>query len=173
MIWDERGVDIVAAGGDASVGSGTNNIREIEGLTMGLEWAYEMGRRVAVGFVDSELVWNFIHGLTAPKNEVLRKSVARLRKTLQRFEAWTIHHVPREYNQLADWVTNKAMDDFVSRCSTTAQGIGDGVRVDKEMVMEWVLVNQPATPWSHAYVHVYDVMYCSTMRLSSPVILIG
>ena len=83
---------------------------------MGLECAYEMGRRVAVVFVDTELVWNFIHGLAAPKHEILRKSVALLRKTLKRFEAWTIHHVPREYNQLADWVTNKAMDDFVSRC---------------------------------------------------------
>ena len=62
----------------------------------------------------------------------------------------------REYNQLEDWVTNKAMDDFVLRCSMTAKGIGDGVRIDPEMVKDWALANQPASPWSHASVPVYE-----------------
>jgi ribonuclease HI len=41
----------------------------------------------------------------------LREYRVRARELLERFESWSLEHVPREVNERADELANEALDD--------------------------------------------------------------
>ncbi|PYU99624.1 MAG: ribonuclease H [Acidobacteria bacterium] len=92
------------------VGIDTNNRAEYAALVRALEYALERGFRKIRVYSDSELLVRQIRGEYQVKNpgllELYRKSV----QLIQRFEQFSISHVPREQNRQADKLANKALD---------------------------------------------------------------
>jgi ribonuclease HI len=62
-------------------------------------------------FLDSELLVNQINGTYKVKNENLKVLMRDVRKLLSRFESYTVEHVDRSKNQIADRLANEAIDE--------------------------------------------------------------
>lgn len=108
VIMEQDG-DVVAEGG-AYLGHTTNNVAEYQAVYLGLEKAQEMGF-VTVDFrMDSQLVARQLNGVYKIRNAELRPINNRIAELAQQFERVTFTHVRREYNQLADGVVNKILD---------------------------------------------------------------
>ncbi|MFZ5584336.1 MAG: ribonuclease HI family protein [Thermodesulfobacteriota bacterium] len=60
--------------------------------------------------MDSELVVRQMIGQHQARNAGLKPLFAEARRLLERFEQVDFRHVPREQNQLADALANRAMD---------------------------------------------------------------
>lgn len=94
------------------LGELTNNQAEYQALLLALEEAIGLkGERIAI-YADSELMVRQIQGEYKVKNEGLRPLFQRLVLTLSRFREYTVSHVRREENALADELANKAIDDY-------------------------------------------------------------
>lgn len=101
--------DVVAEGG-AFLGHTTNNVAEYQAVYLGLEKAQEMGFRTVDFRMDSQLVANQLNGVYKIRNTELRPINNRIAELAQQFDRVTFTHVHREYNQLADGVVNKILD---------------------------------------------------------------
>jgi ribonuclease HI len=93
------------------IGQTTNNVAEYSALIAGLELALEKGITEIEVKVDSELVASQVQGKWKIRNDRLRRLAVKARRLLERFEAWTIKHVPREENAGADELANQGMDE--------------------------------------------------------------
>src|SRR5262245_40445662 len=87
----------VAASGEA-IGEATNNVAEYRGLIAGLERALALGVTHLETRMDSELVVRQMSGRYRVKHPGLVPLFRRARGLAERFESWSIHHVPREQN---------------------------------------------------------------------------
>lgn len=96
--------------GGAYLGRATNNIAEYEAVYLGLQKAQELGVRQVEFRLDSQLVANQMNGLYRVKNDDLQSVHDRIVELVQQFEKVSFTHVRREYNQLADGVVNKILD---------------------------------------------------------------
>jgi ribonuclease HI len=105
----EQDGDVVAEGG-AYLGRTTNNVAEYQAVYLGLEKAQEMGFKTVDFRMDSQLVANQLNGVYKIRNTELRPINNRIAELAQQFERVTFTHVRREYNQLADGVVNKILD---------------------------------------------------------------
>jgi len=94
-----------------SLGLCTNNIAEYRALILGLEEALKRRCRKLHIFLDSELLVNQINGTYKVKNENLKVLMRDVRKLLSRFESYTVEHVDRSKNQIADRLANEAIDE--------------------------------------------------------------
>lgn len=101
--------EVVGEGG-AYLGETTNNIAEYQAVYLGLEKAQELGYRYVDFRMDSQLVARQLNGEYKVKHPELAPIQKRILELAAQFESVTFTHVLREYNQLADGVVNKLLD---------------------------------------------------------------
>jgi len=94
------------------IGVGTNNIAEYSALLLGLERALGLGARKVVIRSDSELLVKQLRGDYKVKNENLAVLYGKAVNLLQKFSAFTIEHVRREFNKEADLLAKKGITDY-------------------------------------------------------------
>ena len=93
------------------LGVATNNQAEYHGVRLGLEKALELGYKKVDVRVDSMLVVNQMKGLYKIKNRELWPINERIRALMEKFDRVTFTHVNRQFNQLADGMVNKTLDE--------------------------------------------------------------
>jgi len=92
------------------LGETTNNVAEYTGLIIGLRRAKAMGLRELDVFADSELVVKQLNGEYQVKAEHLRPLYEEARALLAGFPVIEVRYIPREENQQADDMSNRAID---------------------------------------------------------------
>jgi len=111
VLIDEEGN--VFATRKTSLGLCTNNIAEYKALILGLEEALKRKCRRLNIFLDSELLVNQINGQYKVKNENLKIMMRDVRKLLSYLDSFTVSHIDRSQNRLADKLANEAIDEAV------------------------------------------------------------
>ena len=101
--------EVIDEGGEY-LGITTNNQAEYHGVRLGLEKAWELGFTQVDFRIDSMLVVNQMNGVYKIKNRELWPIHERIRHLMTRFDKVTFRHVRREFNQLADGMVNKTLD---------------------------------------------------------------
>jgi ribonuclease HI/probable phosphoglycerate mutase len=109
VLVDEKG-EIVATV-RRSLGLCTNNIAEYKALIFGLEEALKKRYGRLNIFLDSELLVNQIKGSYKVKNENLKTLMSEVRKLLSYFDSYTVKHIDRSLNHMADKLANEAIDE--------------------------------------------------------------
>jgi len=104
------GDGIVAENGE-TIGRATNNQAEYEALLAVLEAAADFGFDEIEIRGDSQLVEKQVKGAWDTNDPELREKRVRVRELLERFDDWSLTHVPREVNDRADELANEALDD--------------------------------------------------------------
>jgi ribonuclease HI len=92
------------------IGSATNNVAEYRALLHGLERARSLGANEVELIGDSELVVRQVRGEYKVKDEALRGLHTKVVKALAELDRWSIRHVPREDNEVADRLVNEVLD---------------------------------------------------------------
>jgi ribonuclease HI len=92
------------------IGEATNNEAEYEALLLGLDRARALGLREVEIVNDSQLVERQVRGEYRVKKAELRVLRERVIEALNAFDRWSIRSVPREENELADFLVNEAID---------------------------------------------------------------
>ena len=93
------------------LGDNTNNYAEYMGLILGLKRAKAMGIKELDVFSDSELVVKQLSGEYAVRAENLRPLHEEARSLLQGFGEVKVRYIPREENEQADLMSNRAIDE--------------------------------------------------------------
>lgn len=93
-------------------GEQTNNQAEYLALRLALREAYDRfpGAEIQC-FMDSELVVRQMQGEYKVKKPHLKPLFEEVRRIADQFKSFTISHIPREENYLADYLANQAMDE--------------------------------------------------------------
>ena len=112
--------DVIAQGGEY-LGITTNNQAEYHGVRLGLEKARELGYANVDFRVDSMLVVNQMKGLYKIKNRELWPINERIRELMLQFNRVTFTHVSRQFNQLADGMVNKTLDEHARSAANQQQ----------------------------------------------------
>ena len=97
------------------IGKTTNNVAEYMALIRGLEEAIDLGQRSVEVFADSELIVRQIKGEYRVKNEGLAPLFYNATSLIKKFKHFSITHVPREENEHADKLSNKGIDDQMTK----------------------------------------------------------
>jgi ribonuclease HI len=92
------------------LGKTTNNVAEYQALLLGLAEARRLGVGKLRVLADSELMVKQLTGHYQVKSPHLIPLWREALKALAQFKAWSIAHVPRAENHLADEVANWAID---------------------------------------------------------------
>jgi ribonuclease HI len=92
------------------LGETTNNVAEYSGLIIGLKRAKAMGLRELEVLADSELLVRQLKGEYQVKADHLRPLYEEARTLLAGFPDVELRHIPREENQQADDMSNRAID---------------------------------------------------------------
>ncbi len=123
VLIDEKGA--VVATGKKYLGLCTNNVAEYRALILGLEEALRMHCRRLRIFLDSELLVNQINGSYRVKNENLKGLMQDVRKLLSFLDGYTVQHIGRSGNHLADGLANEALEEALISGGTVSgkQGI--------------------------------------------------
>jgi ribonuclease HI len=103
--------DGIVAEGGKRIGRATNNQAEYEALVQALEVAADYGFDEVDVRGDSELIVKQVRGEYDTNNPELREYRVQVRELLTEFDDWSLSHVPREINERADELANKALDD--------------------------------------------------------------
>ena len=93
------------------LGESTNNVAEYTGLILGLKRARAMGIKELDVFSDSELLVKQLAGDYAVKADHLKPLHDEAKSLLGSFSEVHVAHVPREENQAADEMSNRAIDE--------------------------------------------------------------
>ncbi|MDO8336439.1 MAG: reverse transcriptase-like protein [Candidatus Saccharibacteria bacterium] len=101
----------VIADGGSYLGVTTNNQAEYQAVYFGLKKASEMGAQVIDFRLDSNLVVNQLNGVYKIKNRDLWPIYEQIKLLVPKFKKVTFSHVRREFNQLADGLVNKILDE--------------------------------------------------------------
>ena len=109
--WCLVTADGVVAEGGERIGRVTNNRAEYAALIRALEAADEYGFEAVDVRGDAELIVRQVRGEWDTNDPDLREKRVRARELLERFDRWSIDHVPREINECADDLANEALDD--------------------------------------------------------------
>lgn len=98
--------------GSEFFGEKTNNQAEYLALRLALREVYsKFGAQTELNvFMDSQLVVRQMNGEYKVKSENVRPLFQEVRRIADQFKSFTIRHVPREENYLADALANQAMD---------------------------------------------------------------
>lgn len=97
--------------GGLYLGITTNNQAEYHGVRLGLEKALELHARTVDFRIDSLLVVNQMNGVYKIKNRELWPINERIKELVSQFDTVSFMHVRREFNQKADSVVNKILDE--------------------------------------------------------------
>ena len=93
------------------LGEQTNNQAEYEGLERGVSWVLKNHKAAKLQiFMDSLLIVNQIKGVYRVKHPVLFPYYQRISGSLSKLPSYSINHIKREYNTVADSLANLAMD---------------------------------------------------------------
>jgi len=92
------------------LGTATNNVAEYRGLIEGLRRAETLGAKQIEVLSDSELLVRQMNGQYRVKNAGLKPLFEKANSLAGRFDRFSIRHVRREQNTLADEMANKAMN---------------------------------------------------------------
>ncbi|HWR54873.1 MAG TPA: HAD-IA family hydrolase [Negativicutes bacterium] len=104
-----RGETLVAEIGEY-IGETTNNIAEYRALIRGLEECRRLGGTRIKAFADSELLVKQLNGQYKVKNAGLLPLFQEVQWLIKGFAAFSIAHVLRGKNKVADALANKGMD---------------------------------------------------------------
>jgi ribonuclease HI len=102
--------EVIYTGG-LYLGITTNNQAEYQAVRLGLEWALKAHAKKVDFRIDSLLVVNQMKGVYKIKNRELWPINERIRELVSQFEKVTFTHVRREFNQLADGMVNKILNE--------------------------------------------------------------
>ncbi|MEE8479477.1 MAG: ribonuclease HI family protein [Candidatus Neomarinimicrobiota bacterium] len=91
------------------IGSATNNESEYKALIKGLEESHNLNILSIDIFADSELVVNQINGNYKVKNERMKVLYGKAISLLGKLDRWSITHIPREKNSIADKLSKNGM----------------------------------------------------------------
>ena len=92
------------------LGHATNNVAEYEALLAALEYASQRQSKSLKIYSDSELITRQMQGRYRVQSLDLRPLYEHARQLAARLPYFSIQHVPREQNRLADRLANQAMD---------------------------------------------------------------
>ena len=92
------------------IGRATNNVAEYNGLLEGFRRAEALGAREVEVLSDSELLVKQMNGEYRVRNTGLKPLFDEANVLWNRFAKVAIRHIPREQNQEADELANKAMN---------------------------------------------------------------
>lgn len=92
------------------LGKQTNNYAEYSALLVALNYALKEGFRRLEVYSDSELLVRQVLGKYRVKNPALQTLHRQVSEMVQRLDRFSIQHVPREKNRMADALANKALD---------------------------------------------------------------
>ena len=95
------------------IGITTNNQAEYLALKYGLEEALAMGAQMVHAHMDSLMVVNQLKGVFKVRNRDLWPVHEAVKALIARLPTFTIVHVPREQNSLADAAVNRTLDSHV------------------------------------------------------------
>ena len=109
VVRDADGTVVESVG--ETIGRQTNNVAEYQALLRGIELAAAHGATEVELIGDSELVVRQIEGRYKVKNAAMKDLHAEAKKTLGKFDSWSIRHVKRAQNADADKLVNQALDD--------------------------------------------------------------
>jgi ribonuclease HI/ADP-ribose pyrophosphatase YjhB (NUDIX family) len=109
VIMDSETGQVIEEGG-VYLGITTNNQAEYHGLRLGVERAIEKGILTLECRLDSQLVVNQVNGNYHIKNQDLWPIYERVKSYTPQFEKISFVYIPREYNQRADAVVNRLLD---------------------------------------------------------------
>lgn len=109
VIMNDR--EQILADGGSYLGITTNNQAEYHAVYFGLKRALEMGIQRIDFRLDSNLVVNQLNGVYKIKNRDLWPIHEQIKVLLTKFEKVTFSHVRREFNQIADGLVNKILDE--------------------------------------------------------------
>ncbi len=107
-IYDEKKQLIAARG--IYLGTATNNVAEYQAYVHALTEAKNQKASEIALFSDSELIVKQINGQYRVKNANLKPIYAQCMDLLDNFSKWTVSHVYRESNKLADSLVNESLD---------------------------------------------------------------
>lgn len=110
-----NGREQVIADGGSYLGVTTNNQAEYQAVFFGLKKASELGAEVVDFRLDSNLVVNQLNGVYKIKNRDLWPIHEQIKLLLPKFKKVTFTHVRREFNQLADGLVNKILDEHANK----------------------------------------------------------
>jgi ribonuclease HI len=92
------------------LGETTSNVAEYTGLILGLKRAKAMGLRELEVLADSELIVKQLSGEYQVKADHLRPLHDEAKALLAGFDKIDLRHIPREENEAADEMSNRAID---------------------------------------------------------------
>jgi ribonuclease HI len=114
-LYDEDGN--IHATAKRFLGTCTNNEAEYKALILGLEESLKRKCRKLSIFLDSELLVRQINGIYKVKNKNLQDLMKEVRKLLSFFDEYTVEHVNRSKNKVADQLANDAIDEALQNRS--------------------------------------------------------
>lgn len=92
------------------MGEASNNTAEYEGLIQGLTKAVEIGIGSLTVRSDSELLVRQLNGQYRVRAPHLKPLFQKAVKLLEQFKLFTVEHIPREENGVADKICNEILD---------------------------------------------------------------
>ena len=93
------------------IGHATNNQAEYKALIVGLEELIELGATHVNIQMDSQLVVRHVNGQYRVKDKELKPLYDSVLKLLDNLTSYTIEHIPRSKNKVADSLATKALTD--------------------------------------------------------------
>ncbi|XP_057529900.1 uncharacterized protein LOC130808439 [Amaranthus tricolor] len=80
----------------------SNNEAEYEALLMGLRICYETGAKKLSAFSDSQLIVGQVNGEFEAKDDSMKMYLQQVKEFVQKFDKFTLEHIPRSQNAQAD-----------------------------------------------------------------------
>lgn len=108
VLYDAEGVSLAEMG--AVIGETTNNVAEYRALIAGLELARNRDVTAIEIRIDSLLLVKQVLGDYRVKASHLKPLHREVLRLLDGFDEWSIGHVRREANTVADGLANAALD---------------------------------------------------------------
>ncbi len=97
--------------GGEFLGFSTSRLAEYYGLKEGLEQALQLGLKKVNFRSDNLMMVNQLNGVYPVKNADLLQVHEDVLKLITKFDSFSIMHVPREQNRIADAEANRVMDE--------------------------------------------------------------
>jgi len=91
------------------IGSATNNEAEYSALIKGIDCLINLNITSAEIYADSELIVKQINGEYKVKNERMQRLHSKAKLLLKNIDSWTVSHIPREKNTVADNLSKEGM----------------------------------------------------------------
>ena len=92
------------------IGKATNNIAEYRAILRAVNECESRKIDEAIFFTDSELIVNQLNKSYKVKNKKIKTLYIKLLNKLINFKNWSIKHIPREDNEIADSLANQALN---------------------------------------------------------------